>query len=149
MDPRSRRGSFFVQALATQIWAAALVAVCGLALWRGGRLEKLFALMMLAAWLVTVAVMNPASLVDPQWGIFAVDAVLLAAMVWMSLATRKVWILPATAFQLLTVVTHVAILADPGVRVRAYLAGLAIWGWMVLACLALAMIPRLRRARPS
>lgn len=148
MDPRLRRGSFYVQALATQIWAAALVTAAGLALWRGGRLERLFALMMLAAWLATVGVMNPARLVDPQWGIFAVDLALLAAMVWLSLASRKVWILPATAFQLLTVVTHIAILADPGVRVRAYLAGLAIWGWMVLACLLAAMIPRLGPTRP-
>lgn len=138
-----------MHALATQVWALALVTVSGLALWRGGRLEKLFALMNLAAWLATVAVMNPRSLVDPQWGIFAVDAAMLAAMIWMSLATRRIWILPATAFQLLTVVTHIAIMADPGVRVRAYLAGLAIWGWMVLACLAAAMMSRLRRGEAS
>lgn len=138
-----------MHALATQVWALALITVSGLALWRGGRLEKLFALLNLAAWLATVAVMNPRSLVDPQWGIFAVDAAMLAAMIWMSLATRRTWILPATAFQLLTVVTHIAIMADPGVRLRAYLAGLAIWGWMVLACLAVAMIPRLRRGEAS
>ncbi|WP_304176146.1 hypothetical protein [Phenylobacterium aquaticum] len=136
-----------MHALATQVWALALVAISGLALWRGGRPERIFALINLVAWLATVLLVNRRDLGDPQWGMFAVDTLMLAAMLWLSLTTQRFWILPATAFQLLTVVTHLAIMVDHGVRIRAYLAGLAIWSWLVLGCLGAAVLARARAGR--
>ena len=44
--------------------------------------------------------------------------------------------MPAAAFQLLAVVTHMAIMADKGVRAWAYITALILWSYLVLISLA-------------
>ena len=73
---------------------------------------------------------------DPQWGVFAIDLALLAVLLWLSLATDRVWVLFITAFQLLSVVTHLAILVDHSVAPLPYRRGLVIWSYLSLVALA-------------
>jgi hypothetical protein len=126
----------FLSTLPQQIWFAALVAVSGLALWRGGWPERVVAVLWAVGWLISRGVYNYDNWVDPQWSVLAVDAILLAAFFVLAAKTDRNWVLFAAAFQLLNVITHVAMMVDHSVRARAYVYGLVIWSYMVLFSLA-------------
>ena len=100
---------------------AALATSCGVALWRGGRAERLAALIIIAAWFVTPLVERRGSWLEPQYGVLAVDSLTLAALAAITLAYRRVWALYAAGFQSVAVLTHIAFLADPPALYRAYL----------------------------
>jgi hypothetical protein len=129
------------------VWIAFLGGVCTYALFRGGPTERLVATTDLLAWLVTLLVQNRRDWFDTQWGILTVDIVLLVFLAWLALTRDRGWLLFATAFQLLGVVTHLAILADVNVRSLAYLRSLTIWSYLVVGALGVgtALIERQRR----
>lgn len=121
--------------LAQQTWIVLMLLVSGFALWRGRGPERAVALANLAAWILTpLAYRN--SLMDPQWGVFIVDGMFMLLLVWFAVTTDRSWLLFAAAFQLLAVITHIAIAVDPGVRTLAYFRGLVIWSYLVLGALA-------------
>lgn len=135
-----------------QIWAVAMLAVSGFALWRGGWVERAAALANILAWSASAVMQNRHNWVDPQWGVLGVDVAFLAFLLWLVVRTDRIWILPAAAFQLLAVVTHAAMLADDGVRAWAYITALILWSYMVLITLAVGTYsywrrPSVRRAR--
>jgi hypothetical protein len=120
----------------SQIWLAVMIAVSAYAFMRGGRPERMVAIANIVAYLATIAVQNRQDWFHPQWSMLAVDVAFLALLVGMALMVDRYWLLFASAFQLLGVVTHLAIIADPSVRSLAYLRSLGIWGYMVLVALA-------------
>ncbi len=126
----------FLHALHQQIWLLAMGLTCGFALWRGGRPERLAALACATAWIISVVVYNYRNWVDPQWSVLGVDVALLAALIGLTLTTDRVWLLFASAFQLLGVVIHIAIMADPKVTGLPYIRGLVIWSYLVIFALA-------------
>jgi len=107
------------------------------ALWRGGRPERIVGAATLLAWVATLALEDRRDWFELQWGILAVDFVFLAVLVALALVTDRSWLLFASAFQLLSVVTHLAISLDRGVRSLAYLRSLTIWSYLILMSLAL------------
>ena len=119
-----------------RIWAVVMFAVSAYALLRGGRTERIVALANIVAWIATITVQNRTNWLDPQWGMLTVDVAFLALLLALVVSTDRLWILPAAAFQLLAVVTHVAIMADEGVRAMAYLTALVLWSYLVLVTLA-------------
>lgn len=119
-----------------QIWAVAMLIVSTYAWWRGGRVERAVAVANVIAWVATIAVQNRTNWVDPQWGMFTVDVLFLGVLLVLVVRTDRFWIMPAAAFQLLGVVTHAAIIADDGVRARAYITALILWSYLVLITLA-------------
>ncbi len=123
-----------------------MLLVSGFALWRGGRPERIIAIANLAAWILTPLTYRT-NLLDPQWGVFAVDLMFLAILVWFAVTTDRTWLLFAAAFQLLAVITHIAIAVDPGVRTLAYFRGLVIWSYLVLGALAVGAWNRRRERR--
>lgn len=139
----------FLHTLPQQIWFAALVVVCGAAIWRGGRPERAIAIIWTLGWLISREVYDYRNWIDPQWSVLVVDAVLLAVFVGFACRTDRNWLLFAAAFQLLNVVTHAAIIADDGVRARAYVYGLIIWSYLVLAALAVGTWIEWRRVRQA
>lgn len=134
-----------------QIWTLSMLLVSGFALWRGGRPERWVAVANLLAWILTpLAYRN--DLIDPQWGVFLVDVGFLTLLAGLAMTTDRNWLLFAAAFQLLAVMTHIAIAVDRGVRTLAYFRGLVIWSYLVLGALAVGawMFRRDRRtAGPS
>ena len=120
----------------SHIWLAAMIAVSAYAFLRGGRPERTVAIANIVAYLATIAVQNRQDWFHPQWSMLTVDVAFLALLVGMALLVDRYWLLFAAAFQLLGVVTHLAIIADPSVRSLAYLRSLGIWGYMVLVALA-------------
>jgi len=125
-----------LSSLPEQIWAVAMLAVSTYAWWRGGWVERAVAATNVVAWIATIIVQNRTNWVDPQWGMFAVDVVFLGVLLGLVVRSDRTWIMPAAAFQLLGVVTHAAIIADEGVRARAYITALILWSYLVLITLA-------------
>jgi hypothetical protein len=126
----------FVNHLPQEIWRTALVATCGFALWRGGRPERIMALAFLIASFSQPLVLNTSNWLDPQWGVLAVDCALLALLIGLALRTDRTWVLFCSAFQLLSVIIHVAILVDRSVAPLPYRRGLVIWSYLALVTLA-------------
>jgi hypothetical protein len=130
------------------IWAAALLGACALAFRRGGAPERLAAAGALAAWIVTVLVQDKRAFFDPQLGILAVDISFLGFLIWLALTRDRLWLLFAAAFQLLSVVTHMAIVAENEVRNLAYLRSLALWGYLFVIALAVGAMTASPRKPP-
>ena len=64
-------------------------------------------------------------------------------------AACRVWPLWAAAFQLLGVITHVAIMADRTISGRAYYVAAVIWSYLVVIALAVGTWSAWRRRRLS
>jgi hypothetical protein len=101
-------------------WIAVGVT-CVLAFWRGGRPERLGAVLIAVTWAVTPLVELRRSWFEPQPGILAVDALTLAALVGLAFGYRRYWTICAAAFQAVAVLTHLAFLTNPHALYRAYL----------------------------
>jgi hypothetical protein len=107
------------------------MAVCLIAVWRGGDEERLAAGGLLANWALSMVVYKSHSQ-DTQWAVFAFDASLLALYVWLAMRTRRFWPLFAAGFQVLVVVIHLGRAADAGVSGWAYITGQLILAYLVL-----------------
>lgn len=127
--------SNFFSILPTQIAAVAMLAICGLALLVGRRLERLLALATIAAWFLSAAVQIP-DRATVQWGIFAVDVVYLIVLIGFSMFERRVWILFMTAFQLLVVLTHIAFIIDLTLMQWSFFSTYYLWSDAELAAFA-------------
>jgi hypothetical protein len=122
-------------------WTAAILVISAFAVWRGGRVERVVAVANLLAWLATMAVqdrlrwVDPAAWVDPQWGVLGVDIAFALLLLVLAARVGRNWLLFAAAFQILGVVTHIAMMADSAFLAKTYLAGLIFWSYGVLAAL--------------
>lgn len=113
------------------VWAATIIGVGLVALWRGGRDERLASYILLAGWGLTVLVART-RFAQTEWGILAVDAVLFAGLVAIALRSDRHWPLFAAGFHLLAIVTHIANVVDPGVGGWAYFTAEIIWGYLLV-----------------
>lgn len=98
--------------LPAQIGAALMILVGMFAFLKGDEPERIGAGAYLLAWFASLLVQKDGQLFDIQWGMFAIDIVVLlvfGAMVWRSRRTWPVW---ACALQLLAVMSHVMIMVD-------------------------------------
>jgi hypothetical protein len=110
------------------------VAACALALWRGRWPERGAAVVILTGWLISAGVQSSQHL-DPEWGLFWVDLVVLAIFICLLARSGRVWLAVAGAFQLLAVGSHLAMLIDHRVTMNTYLMALSIWSLAILAAL--------------
>ena len=122
----------FPLTLANLINWVALIATCGVVIWRGRRPERLGALIVAAAFLVTPFVERRESWYQPQFGILAVDTVTLVALVAMAFWYDRYWTICAAAFQTIAVLTHFAFLINPQALYRAYYFGNFSIGFLLL-----------------
>lgn len=125
----------FLHTLPQQIWFAVIALNSGFAFVRGGWSERVVATAFISAWLISRFVYDYNDWIDPQWAVLAVDGGLLVALVVVALVANRTWLLFAAAFQLVAVVVHVAIMADPTVRALPYVRGLVIWSYLTQAAL--------------
>jgi len=117
------------------IWLGLMLFGVALALWRGGRPERIYAVMLVLGSFATRFSENHANMADAQVGIFVVDVVFLAGVTSLAMLTDRWWLLFASAFQVVEVVTHAAMMLDHSLRGLAYFRGLAIWSYLSLASL--------------
>ena len=116
---------------------AAGFMACGYAFWRGGKPERLAAALILADWVLSPALVINDTYNHMQIAVFAIDGLLMFALISIALRSDRFWPLWATAFQLLELLMHIAMLVDHTVRPRAYYVGMEISSYLILASLAL------------
>jgi hypothetical protein len=121
--------------LAQSVGWAALALTCGAAVWRGQRPERLGASVTAIGWIVSPLVEFGDSWYQPQFGIFAVDVLALVAFIALTLRYRRYWTICATAYQAITVMTHLAFLLNPTGLYRAYLFGNFSIGFLLLGAI--------------
>lgn len=124
-------------ATAAQIGGVVLnVLVCGAAIWIGARTERIAAISIVIASILSPLVQNWTDWSSPQWNILIVDAANLAVFLYLLMRTHRVWLLFGCAFQLLAVLSHLGMLLDPGIMARAYISTLYLMFYGLMAALA-------------
>lgn len=118
------------------IFLGSMLAVCAFAVLRGGKDERLGAVLLAAA-----AVLSPLTLLRdwsaPELGIIIVDLGLFVALFALAMKSRAFWPLWAAGFQLCAVSVHVVAGISPTMLPAAYAEILALWAYPVLGSLAL------------
>ena len=119
------------------VWYLATLLSCGFAFAKGDAPERIAAIACALASLATPFLLNTRDWIDPQWGVLGIDLALLSALVTLALTTNRTWLLFASAFQLLSVIIHIAIMVDNGVAPLPYRRGLVIWSYLTLLALGI------------
>lgn len=112
-------------------WPAALIAVCLIAVRRGGDEERLAAGGVLLAWALTILAYRSGSQ-EAQWQILLIDGAMLGFYIWLAMRSRRYWPMFAAAFKLLAVITHLVIYLKAGVSGWAYWTAQIIWSYLAL-----------------
>jgi hypothetical protein len=130
-----------------QWFAVAFVVVaCGFAIWRGGRPERIAGGAFLVNWLVYPLSVNTSAWLSPQLASFALDAPLLAILLWLALRSDRWWPMWAVAFQFLGMLMTVIIAADPRVQPLAYMTAAGLWSYLAVIAV---VVGAAREARPG
>jgi hypothetical protein len=110
------------------------IVVCGGALWKGGREERLIGAVLLLNFAISIF-LRDISWPRVQLAGFIADLATLALMFAVALWSKKFWPMFAAAFQLLSVMTHVGKMLDPLMHQLAYLTAIIIWTYLILISL--------------
>lgn len=113
-----------------------LLGSCLYALWRGRMPERLTAIALMFAWIAT-QVVNSRNPLMPEYGMLAVDLILLVVLVGLALLSGRRWLMAASACHLLTVGDHVAMMLDMSILSYAYRTVMVIWGYAVILAMVL------------
>lgn len=84
-----------------------------------------------------IATMFKISWTGLEIGIFIVDLVALAALIHLTIISDRFWPMWSTAFHLLAVIVHAAILVAPDVTPWAFATGATFWAYPMLLALAI------------
>ena len=133
MAPKLRLGGLFMlDTLYSQVGAALLVLVVVFAFWKGDDPEKMAAGAYGLGWIASLLVQDNSDLFGAQWGMFAIDVVMLAvlsALVWRAGRNWPVW---AAALQMIIVASHLLMLANIGAAMKSYYTVINLAGYGVL-----------------
>ncbi len=130
---------------AAQAGQIVYLAVIVWSLWKGGQIERIGAAAL--GWVVFGSQFaNHRHGLAPEYGIFIVDGVALGVYVTLAFVSDRRWTLYASAFQLLAVLTHCARMLDQTVHRWAYLTTSILWGYAVLAAVAIGTLQHMGRA---
>lgn len=103
----------------------------------GGKPERMGAGAYLLAWLASLVFQSPGDLSGVQWGMLLIDLCVLAlfvGLVWKSSRSWPVW---ACALQLLTVTSHVMLIARLPTPVSAFYTVVNLTGYGIMLAIAL------------
>jgi hypothetical protein len=131
---------------AAQLGQLIFLCVIVLSAWKGGRTER-WAAAALFVQLVLSSFLNHRHALDPEYGVLALDVGALVVYGILAFSTDRRWTLWATAFQALAVLTHCARMLDPTLDRWAYLTTVILWGYAVLAALAVGTAQAVFRRR--
>ena len=116
-----------------------LVGCCGYAVCRGSRSEYFGAAIMIVGSVVTLIISR---LFGTAWtsveiGIFATDIIAFFALIYLALKSDRFWPIWATAFHLLAVTVHTAMMVAPQISSWAFATGAVFWAYPMLLALAI------------
>ena len=125
------------ETIAGYVGAAFMVIVGMFALLKGGRPERIGAGAYLFAWFASVMIQTSGGYFGVQWGVFAIDVVVLivfSAMVWKAPRSWPVW---ACALQLLVVTSHVMVMLDLRTPISAFYTVVNMTGYGIMLTIAI------------
>lgn len=132
----------FPHTRAAQVGTVLWLAGCLLALWRGGRSERLIAAALLAD-LAAVQLLPQLNFSGSvRWWTAGTDLAVLAGLALTSWRSPRTWLRAALGFQFLAVLTHVPKLLDPGVRAWGYMTVAIFCGYAVILALVVGALMR-------
>ena len=135
--------------LYSQIGTAVAVAVVAFAFLKGDEPERVGAGAFALGLLASLLVQNDSQLYGPQWGLFTVDVVLLAAYAALAWKSRRSWPVWATGLQSLAVMSHGLTMVDPRPPSAAFYAIVNLASYGILLALALGVQRAWRDARAA
>lgn len=121
---------------AAQIGVLLVVGVCLAAASSRRPAQLLAAAGVASAWIASAALQDRHAVGGPQYAIFALDILVAVGFTTLALVHRGAWLMALAAFQLLTAATHVGMIVDTRIFVRAYLTAYLVWSYLVVAALA-------------
>ncbi len=113
-----------------------MLAACGLAFSSGATAARVTAVVTAVGWIASSALQNRADLISPQYATFALDLILFGLFVWIALRWKQGWSMAVASLQLLTLLTHVAIMIDLRIAARAYATAYLAWSHLLLVAVA-------------
>jgi hypothetical protein len=127
----------------------ALALAAGAGFWRGRWPERSVAAAMIAAWLATALFQNGTQLWGPQSSVMIIDSLLLIALLAIALKSDRWWPMWACGFHALSVVLHIAVMADPKIWGRAYFVAGNTFSYLAMTALFVGALRTPRRARAA
>lgn len=128
---------------------AVLLACCGLAVWRGGWVERIAAAAMTAAWFASPLVQDDTQTLGAQSGVLAVDVLLLLVLLYLALTADRWWTMAAASFQGVAALVHLAAAVDKQIIPRAYYVAGSLLSYLVMGALLVGAWNAGRRERPG
>lgn len=131
------------------VFATAVVGICGYALWRGGAPERIVAVLLLLAWLASMAAepWDANRFRGIMVATLAIDTILLLSLLAVALRANRFWVMAATSLQALIVLAHFVKMAQPELIRIVYMLMLTSWPALQLLLLAAGTSLHLRRIR--
>lgn len=126
--------------LRNRIFAMLMWAVCLYAIIRGGRSERFAGWVFLLSVEISVFVLKP---ISRRWdgletAVFLVDVIDLVLFVALALRSSRFWPLGLAALQLCEVLSHLMLLALPGLGRLMYYNAVQLWNWPILVLIGIA-----------
>ena len=123
--------------LASQIGAVFMVAVCAFAFLKGDEPERVAAGAFVLAWFASLLAQDDANVSSVQWGVFAIDVVMLVVLGALAWKSRRTWPVWAAACQLMVVTSHIMSMVDLRPTLAAFVTVINLAGYGVLVALAI------------
>lgn len=122
--------------IAGYIGAGSVLLVSLFALTKGGRPERIGAAVVLCGWFLSILAQRYLGYVSTLWPVLLIDVIALAifvALVWKAPRSWPVW---ASAFQLLSVTSHVMVLMKLKPEISAFYTVINMSGYGIIIALA-------------
>ncbi|WP_298096954.1 hypothetical protein [Brevundimonas sp.] len=108
--------------LSTQIGAGLTLLVVAFAFLKGDDPERIAAGGYVLSWFASLLIQGDGSVTGTQWGLMALDAIMLAVFIALAWKSDRAWPVWTAALQSLTVMSHVLTLVDIRPPVSAFYA---------------------------
>ena len=108
--------------LSTQVGAVLTVLVVAFAFLKGDEPERIAAGGYVLSWFASLLIQGDGASGGTQWGLMAIDSIMLAVFAGLAWKSRRAWPTWAAALQSLTVMSHVLTLVDIRPPVSAFYA---------------------------
>jgi len=121
--------------IAGYIGAASVLLVCFFALTKGGHPERIGAIVVLCGWFLSILAQRYLGYVATQWPVLLIDLTALAAFVALAWKAPRTWPVWASAFQLLSVASHVMVLMKLRPEISAFYTVVNMAGYGIIIAL--------------
>jgi hypothetical protein len=124
-----------------------LLATCFYAWNRGGKPERVAALLFITAAVVSTMLASNDSVLfsNIEWGLFFVDILLAAFLIWLALSADRYWPMWLSALQIVSVLMHPAFGFSQNKMAMAYAIASIFWSYPMMLILILGTIRHSQR----